>query len=151
MNRRTAKAPSESAEIARPILRRRFYPRKGRVGTPRQTPDAKTPPVYLSDMPSPEAFPPPLKLRRTSQASGLPRLETGDEVELPVPALLGTVDRLHIIDLTNEEAEQVETERHARTLDPVATVAGRAAEEARVEVARPGHTGIGEERHFNRE
>src|SRR5690606_9110012 len=72
--------------------------------------------------------------------------EPAAQVELEVPAALGEVQRVDVIELQDEEAAEVQPERHPGTFDGGAV----ATEERGVLVARPGRAYIVEKRGIER-
>src|SRR5687768_12447164 len=74
-------------------------------------------------------------------------LEPRSEIELPEPAATRPIERTHVVDLRHREAEHVDAHRDADTDDRL-SIAGT---KARTRAAIPGHAGVGEERHLDRQ
>src|SRR5687767_1948418 len=74
-------------------------------------------------------------------------LEARRQSKLPEPTAAGTIQWADVVDLRDRKAEHVGPQRDAGAANPFAFAAGKGGLESR----RPGHTGIAEKRHFDRE
>src|SRR5688500_14606061 len=95
-----------------------------------------------------QPWPPVMPIRRPDPRVGAAGgLEAGAQVEGPEPAAAGTIQRAHVVDFGNREAQEVDAHERADAAYQLAVAAGQLQPAAAV----PGRARVGEHAELHRQ